>query len=597
MRVRIFLVWVLAAAVPGWTAGAGLRPGGAGPVTIVAFGDSTTAPRGTLAVYPQVLERDLAARGLSVRVINAGVSGNTTAHARERFRRDVLDRQPHLVIIQLGVNDSAVDVNKGADKPRLPRAEYEKNLRYFVRTLRARGTGVILMTPSPRRWTAAYRKSYGKPPYKPDDPDGFNVLLREYVESMRRIAAAEGVPLVDVFARFGEYHKAEGQAMDELFLDGIHPNDKGHRLVADLLIPRLMKMAGPATAPRNDGVRRIRLLPPGRGNPRNSEGDFVQLKDGRLLFVYTHFTGGGADHSAAHLAGRFSSDGGKTWTKKDVVIVPNEGRQNVMSVSLLRLRSGAIALFYLRKNSLEDCRPYVRISKDEAKTWSQPRLCAEPVGYYVLNNDRVVQLRGGRLVAPVSCHNHPGLKWSSAGVISCCLSDDEGKTWRRSRTELNKRSQKKRVVLQEPGVVELKDGRLMMFMRTTMGSQYLSFSTDGGETWSPARPSKILSPCSPASIERIPKTGDLLLVWNDHKDVDAAHRGKRTPFKVAVSRDGGKTWRNVKTLEDDPGGWYCYTAVEFVGQRVLLAHCAGQRKTGGLNLTQITSFDVDWLYR
>ena len=45
------------------------------------------------------------------------------------------------------------------------------------------------------------------------------------------------------------------------------------------------------------GVEKIRLLPPGPGNARNSEGDFIQLKDGRILFVYTHFTGGGSDHA------------------------------------------------------------------------------------------------------------------------------------------------------------------------------------------------------------------------------------------------------------------------------------------------------------
>ena len=89
----------------------------------------------------------------------------------------------------------------------------------------------------------------------------------------------------------------------------------------------------------------------GEGNPRNSEGDFIQLADGRLLFVYTHFTGGNEDHSTAFLAGRYSDDGGLTWTTEDVTIVPNEGRQNVMSVSLLRLQNGQITLFFLVKNS------------------------------------------------------------------------------------------------------------------------------------------------------------------------------------------------------------------------------------------------------
>ncbi len=214
----------------------------------------------------------------------------------------------------------------------------------------------------------------------------------------------------------------------------------------------------------SEGVVKIRLLPPGPNNPRNSEGDFVQLKDGRLLFVYTKFTGGGGDHSKAHLAGRFSSDGGRTWTSEDVVILPNEGTMNIMSVSLLRLQSGEIALFYLRKNSLEDCRAMMRISTDEAQTWSEATLCIPPGGYYVVNNDRVIQLASGRLVVPAARHNVPGGKWTGRGVAMCFLSDDKGVTWRQSDSEIEAPS-KGGAGLQEPGVIELKDGRLMMLSR------------------------------------------------------------------------------------------------------------------------------------
>lgn len=117
----------------------------------------------------------------------------------------------------------------------------------------------------------------------------------------------------------------------------------------------------------------INLLPPGPGNPRNTEGDFAQLKDGRLLFIYSKFsTSGPADSGAASLVARYSSDGGVTWTKDDQLVVSNEAGMNVMSVSLLRLKSGELALFYMRKNSMLDCRPYLRISKNEGKTWSKP---------------------------------------------------------------------------------------------------------------------------------------------------------------------------------------------------------------------------------
>ena len=79
--------------------------------------------------------------------------------------------------------------------------------------------------------------------------------------------------------------------------------------------------------------------------------------------------------------------------------------------------------------------------------------------------------------------------------------------------------------------------------------------------------------------------------------MDEAHKGKRTPFRVAISKDDGETWVNRKTLDDDPEGWFCYTAIEFIQDRVLLAHCAGDAKVGRLTRTRFTSFDVAWLYR
>src|SRR5688572_32567645 len=108
-------------------------------------------------------------------------------------------------------------------------------------------------------------------------------------------------------------------------------------------------------------------LTPTEGNPRNSEGDFVTLRDGRILFVYTHFTGGGADHAAAHLASRVSADGGRTWSEKDEVVPATCGKQNTMSVSLLRLSPSKVALFYLVKHSWGDCRLFMQVSEDEAK--------------------------------------------------------------------------------------------------------------------------------------------------------------------------------------------------------------------------------------
>ncbi len=337
-------------------------------------------------------------------------------------------------------------------------------------------------------------------------------------------------------------------------------------------------------------------LPPGAGNPRNSEGAFVSLKDGRILFVYSHYTAGrGGDHDPAHLAGRYSSDGGRTWTTEDRVIVENEGGMNVMSVSLLRLQNGQIALFYLLKNSEQDCRPLMRLSSDEGATWGAPVTCiTDEVGYYVLNNDRAIQLTGGRLVLPICLHwvqGAPKADWQ--GTLLCYLSDDSGKTWRRSKTvQKGYDAAGRRITTQEPGAVELKDGRVMMFIRASGGCQYLAYSSDGGDTWSAPVASDIKSPVSPASIKRLPSTGDLLLVWNNHDTIPDSLKNKRVPLSTAVSKDDGKTWQQVRVLEGNPQGWYCYIAIHPMDDAVLLGYCA----MSGLAHSRITRVPVSWLY-
>jgi len=347
--------------------------------------------------------------------------------------------------------------------------------------------------------------------------------------------------------------------------------------------------------PADDDIVKNNLLPPAANNPRNSEGDFMPLKNGLIMFAYTRFTGGAADDAEAELAAVYSGDRGKTWSLRYEPLIANDAKHNVMSVSLLRLSDTEIALFYLRKNGPEDCVPMMRISKEEGRNWSDAVSCVVEGGYYVMNNHRAVLLKSGRLLLPLARHAKGGAKRTPRAAFLCSYSDNGGRTWKHS-AELEGPAAS-HSGLQEPAVIELKDGSLMMLARTDQGSQFRSYSRDGGVTWSPAEASNIISPLSPASIARIPSTGDLLLVWNDHENVDEAHRAKRTPFCVAISKDEGKTWEKKKTLDDDPDGWFCYTAIEFVDDRVLLAHCAGDSKIGHLTRTRMTSFDLQWLYK
>ena len=207
---------------------------------IVAFGDSTTERRDEdgVVVYATLLEQKYVTDRAPVKVINAGKSGNTTAEARDRLEKDVLAHHPDVVIIQFGLNDAAVDVWKDppANESRVSRKEYEKNMRYFVQTLRSRGVQVILMTPNACRWTPKTLELYGKPPYQPDDANGFNVIVKDYARTVVHVAEQEHVPSIDVYDAFQAYNSKPGQSMDELLVDGMHPNSKGQQLVADLLL-------------------------------------------------------------------------------------------------------------------------------------------------------------------------------------------------------------------------------------------------------------------------------------------------------------------------------------------------------------------------
>jgi hypothetical protein len=346
------------------------------------------------------------------------------------------------------------------------------------------------------------------------------------------------------------------------------------------------------------GIEKPLLIAPRPENGRNSEGDFIQLKDGRILLVYSKFIGTG-DHAPADLAGRYSSDGGRTWTAEDVQVIGlKPGEANLMSVSLLRLRDDRIALFYVQKYDSPSGSKYpyldymlMRTSADEGATWSEPThvVPQDQPGYRVLNNDRVVQLKSGRLVVPLAVHYLPGWsKWQDSAHLLCYLSDDEGLTWHPSKSTLQSE-----LLAQEPGIVQLKDDSLMMFSRSR-DCQLVSHSKDEGETWTALQRSSIAQPtASPASIERISSTGHLLLVWNNGDDpLATAKPVGRRPFTAAISKDEGATWTHVQNLGTDPQGWYCYTAIEIVDDHVLLAHC----EYPGLNSLQVTRLPIAWLY-
>lgn len=336
-------------------------------------------------------------------------------------------------------------------------------------------------------------------------------------------------------------------------------------------------------------------LPSGPGNPRNSEGAFLPAKDGKLHYFYTRYNGDSwDDHASADIVMRTSGDGGRSWSTSERTVVVNDA-MNVMSVSALRLQNGREALVYLRKRKATDffcdCRPMIRFSDDDGETWSEPRDCIATPGYFVVNNDRLVQLSTGRLLLPAALHR------DSRGIVFFHYSDDNGATWQEAPDWILP-PQHSNTGLQEPGVVELPDGRLLAWMRTDRGCQYKAFSADGGLHWSPAVPApEFPSPESPLSCKRCPGNQMLYAVWNDHSAYWQQERRPsswgRTPLVLACSSTNGATWHSQTRLESDPECGYCYIAMHFTADALLLGYCCGGRETAVLQNSRIRRIVLD----
>ena len=213
------------------------KPGG-----IIMFGDSTTAPRGAVKVYATRVEIALQSIGSSLSVSNSGVPSNTTVQARKRLQEEVLRHKPRIVVMQFGINDSAVDVWKKPPmtEPRVSLSAFIDNYRAMITEAQQQGAKVIVMTTNPLRWTSKLRELYGKPPYQADAEDGFESLnLTRYNDALRTLATELKVPLVDVHTAYPAFAEKHKTTIDAMLTDGMHPGDLGHQLVAELLAPAI----------------------------------------------------------------------------------------------------------------------------------------------------------------------------------------------------------------------------------------------------------------------------------------------------------------------------------------------------------------------
>ncbi|MBV9016980.1 MAG: arylesterase [Alphaproteobacteria bacterium] len=187
------------------------KPARAKTTAILAFGDSITAGFGLPAeqAFPARLEDKLRSIGLAVHVINAGVSGDTTADGLARLDWSLADK-PDIVILELGANDAL----RGLD-PTAARA----NLDAMIDKVQASGAKVLLAGMlAPANFGAEYRSDFDK----------------IYPE----LAKEHGVALYPFLL--------DGVALDPKLnqADGLHPNERGVAIIVDHIAPYVARLIG-----------------------------------------------------------------------------------------------------------------------------------------------------------------------------------------------------------------------------------------------------------------------------------------------------------------------------------------------------------------
>lgn len=211
----------LPAARGGTVVAAGPATGSAAAPVVLVFGDSLSAGLGLRAEqgWVSLLAQRIERAGYGFHVVNASVSGETTAGGLERLPRALALHRPRIVLLELGANDGL----RG-----LPLDQARGNLTRMLGLLQRQRIGVLLLGV---RLPPNYGERY---------TDGFQAMYRDLAERFH-------VALLPFLLEHVALHPELIQA------DGLHPNARAQPLLLDNVWPQLMPLLSAAAAPRHNG--------------------------------------------------------------------------------------------------------------------------------------------------------------------------------------------------------------------------------------------------------------------------------------------------------------------------------------------------------
>lgn len=195
--------------------------------TVAFLGDSITAGGAEYGKYCRLVVQGLKAKGICVKPILAGVSGNTSAHMLARLDKDVLRYKPDWVVLACGVNDvwhTDPTAKIGVFQPKpgmgVELDDYKKNVREIVQRCEAAGARVLLTTITPIR---------------EDSETNLNIKARDYNAFLLELGRERNLPI----ARLNEAMFAEIAKGRRLTSDGVHPLVEGDRVMAKGILQAL----------------------------------------------------------------------------------------------------------------------------------------------------------------------------------------------------------------------------------------------------------------------------------------------------------------------------------------------------------------------
>ena len=302
---------------------------------------------------------------------------------------------------------------------------------------------------------------------------------------------------------------------------------------------------------------------------------------GRIFVSW--FTGGSHEPAPENLVLLcYSDDGGKTFTKPKAMGLPSDDGTRCFDPTLWIDPAGRLWYIFNRGNKTTAAHDvWARVCEDPDAT---PPVFGDEfrVGFdeapFAFRMNKPTVLSSGEWVLPVTLAQEEIRDWFAGPkqLQGVAISNDQGRTWK-----LHGAVKAPEWAL-ENMIVELKDGRLWMLIRTGGGVLWESFSTDKGLTWSEGKATMIESPGSRFFIRRL-ASGNLLLV-NHHKTT------WRSRLTARLSTDDGKMW-NEGLLLDERGISYP-DGVEDENGLIWITYDRGRTNEGLILLARFREEDV-----